>query len=67
MRLREEACDLRQRAEQVDRDKLGVEQRFSVLQEAFMHLQAQLAESEAVIAIANKVNYPIYKMEKMIN
>lgn len=53
--IREEANDFKSRAEQAEHEKNSAVERLSVMQQALLHLQAQLADSEALLAMANKV------------
>lgn len=55
MSMREELSEYKFRAEQAEREKNNTIQRLSVLQEALLHLQAQLADSEALLAMNSKV------------
>lgn len=54
--IREEANDYKSRAEQAEHEKNATVERLSVMQQALLHLQAQLADSEALLAHANKVS-----------
>lgn len=55
MSMREEISEFKFRAEQAEREKNNTIQRLSVMQEALLHLQAQLADSEALLCMNNKV------------
>lgn len=57
MSMREELSEYKFRAEQAEREKNSTIQRLSVMQEALLHLQAQLADSEALLAMNSKVSY----------
>lgn len=55
MSMREEISEFKFRAEQAEREKNNTIGRLSVMQEALLHLQAQLADSEALLSMNNKV------------
>jgi hypothetical protein len=55
MSMREEISEFKFRAEQAEREKNNTIQRLSVMQEALLLLQAQLADSEALLSMNNKV------------
>ena len=60
MSIREEMAEHKFRAEQAERDKNNTVQRLGVMQEALLHLQAQLADSETLLAMNKKVcSFPI--------
>lgn len=54
MSLREDCNEIKERAEQAEREKTSALDRLSVMQQALLHLQAQLADSEALLALSNK-------------
>jgi hypothetical protein len=54
MSMREDMSDLKYRSEYAEREKMLAEQKLTALQEALIHLQSQLEESEALLAIATK-------------
>lgn len=58
MSMREDVSELKFRADTAEREKLLAKQRLATLQEALVHLQAQLAESETLLAMAtNRTSY----------
>lgn len=58
MSMREDMNEYKCRAEQAEHEKNNAHERLSVMQQALLHLQAQLADSEALLAMSNKVNGP---------
>lgn len=55
MSVREDMNEFKCRAEQAEREKNNAHERLTVMQQALLHLQAQLADSEALLAMSNKV------------
>lgn len=55
MSMREDTNDYKAKAEEAQRDKHNALERLAVMQQALLHLQAQLSDSEALLAMANKV------------
>lgn len=53
--MREDMNEYKCRAEQAEHEKNNAHERLSVMQQALLHLQAQLADSEALLAMSNKV------------
>lgn len=51
--MREELTDSKQRTELAVRDRSATLQRVNVMQEALMHLQSQLADTEQMLAMSN--------------
>lgn len=62
MSMREDTNEYKSRAEEADREKNIAMERLTVMQQAVLHLQAQLADSEALIVMANKVRFSILTM-----
>lgn len=56
MSTREEMSELKYRTEHAEREKNNTIQRLTVMQEALLHLQAQLADSEALLAMNSRVS-----------
>lgn len=56
MSTREEMSELKYRTEHAEREKNNTIQRLTVMQEALLHLQAQLADSEALLAMNSHVS-----------
>lgn len=54
MSLREDYNEMKIRIEQADCEKRSALERLTVMQNALLHLQAQLADSEALLAISKK-------------
>lgn len=65
MSMREEISEFKFRAEQAEREKNNTIGRLSVMQEALLHLQAQLADSEALLSLNNKVRHTFFKFDGM--
>lgn len=59
MSVREEVGELKFRLEQTEKGKVNAEQRAAALQEAIVYIQAQLDDTESLLAKANK-NRPSY-------
>lgn len=55
MSMREDMNEYKCRAEQAEHEKNNAHERLVVMQQALLHLQAQLADSEALLAMSNKV------------
>lgn len=55
MSMREDMNEHKCRAEQAEHERNNAHERLSVMQQALLHLQAQLADSEALLAMSNKV------------
>lgn len=55
MSMREEICEHKSRAEQAERERTDAHERLTVMQQALLHLQAQLTDSEALLAMNNRV------------
>lgn len=51
MSMREELSETKYRAEQAERDRASARHRLSVLQDAMLHVQNQLADAEALVAL----------------
>lgn len=71
MSMREDMNDHKCRAEQAEHEKNNAHERLAVMQQALLHLQAQLADSEALLAMSNKVVakhcFPLTKINQLIN
>lgn len=55
MSMREDMNECKCRAEQAEHEKNNAHERMAVMQQALLHLQAQLADSEALLTMSNKV------------
>lgn len=55
MSMREDTNEFKSRIEEADRERNNAIERLAVMQQALLHLQAQLADSEALLAMSNKV------------
>lgn len=55
MSMREDLNEHKCRAEQAEQERISAHERLAVMQQALLHLQAQLADSEALLAMSNKV------------
>lgn len=55
MSMREDTNDYKSRTEEAQREKNSALERLAVMQQALLHLQAQLADSETLLAMSNKV------------
>lgn len=62
MSMREDVNEYKCRAEQAEHEKNNAHERLSVMQQALLHLQAQLADSEALLAMSNKVRHILFSM-----
>lgn len=60
MSTREEMSELKYRTDHAEREKNNTIQRLTVMQEALLHLQAQLADSEALLAMNSRVSDGIF-------
>lgn len=58
--IREELTDSKQRTEMAVRDRSATLQRVNVMQEALFHLQAQLADTEQMLAKSNNTKVVIF-------
>lgn len=56
MSMREELAEFKCRAESAEQEKNQLHEKLTVMQQAFFHLQAQLADSEALLALNSKVS-----------
>lgn len=54
MSMREDLNEFKCRADQAEREKNNTTERLAVMQQALLHLQAQLADSEALLALKDK-------------
>lgn len=57
MSMREDMNESKAKAEEATREKNGAFERLTVMQQALLHLQAQLADSEASLSMANRVSF----------
>lgn len=69
MSTREEMSELKYRTEHAEREKNNTIQRLTVMQEALLHLQAQLADSEALLAMNSRVStvFLVYIFSLLLN
>lgn len=65
--MREDIAEYKYRAEAAERDKMLAQKRLVTLQDALMHLQGQLADSEALLAMATKDRSSFSEAEYAVN
>lgn len=67
MNMREDMNEHKCRAEQAEHEKNNAHERLAVMQQALLHLQAQLADSEALLAMSTKVVPENWSKQNSIN
>lgn len=65
--MREDISEYKYKAEAAEREKMLCQKRLGSLQEALMHLQGQLADSEALLAMATKDRSSFSEAEYAVN